>query len=191
MGLTPSPTERDADRVGRLRAGDAAAFEAIFREYHARLCTFADALVHAPDVAEEIVQDVFAGIWRTREALHITSSLRAYLYGAVRNRAFNHLQRSRGQQTIDHVTDDATADGSAGDEPDALQRLETAETSVRVREALARLPARCREVITLRWLHGMSQLEIAAALGITRKAVENHITRGLRALRDQLSGLPR
>lgn len=52
--------------VARGRAGDEAAFVALLRLHYAALCKFATALTHASDQAEEIVQDLFAGIWERR-----------------------------------------------------------------------------------------------------------------------------
>jgi len=168
-------------RLVGLAAGDHDAFESLFREYHAALCAFADRIVAAPDVAEEIVQDVFASLWRTRSSLRITTSLRAYLYTAVRNRALNHARRSVTESALDTA---AASRAASGREPDAV--AQAGETASLVASAIASLPPRCREVITLRWVHGLSHSEIAQAMGVSPKAVENQITRGLRALRSLL-----
>jgi RNA polymerase sigma-70 factor (ECF subfamily) len=170
----------EAEVVRRIRAGDHGAFETVFRTHYARLCDFANSIVRAPDVAEEVVQDVFANIWRQRSSLQITGTLRAYLYGAVRNRALNHSRRSALEVPV-HPIDEPRAPGS-----DAQAGLESAEVRALVRAALQSLPPRNREVLELRWLHGLSHADIAAALGISRKGVENHLTRGLAALRDRL-----
>jgi RNA polymerase sigma-19 factor, ECF subfamily len=168
-------------RLAGLAAGDVHAFESVFREYHAPLCAFADRIVAAPDVAEEIVQDVFASLWRMRSSLRIRTSLRAYLYTAVRNRSLNHTQRSSTEAPLDAAV---TTRLSAGPGPDAL--TQAAETAELVASAIASLPPRCREVITLRWVHGLSHSEIAETMGISIKAVENQVTRGLRTLRGLL-----
>jgi RNA polymerase sigma-19 factor, ECF subfamily len=175
------PAPVNDPRLEGLAAGDHAAFESLFREYHAPLCAFADRVVAAPDVAEEIVQDVFASLWRTRSTLRIRTSLRAYLYTAVRNRALNHARRSGTESVLDAAV---SMDASAGAEPDAL--VQAAETAEIVASAIASLPPRCREVITLRWVHGLSHAEIAEIMSVSVKAVENQVTRGLRTLRGVL-----
>jgi RNA polymerase sigma-70 factor (ECF subfamily) len=64
-----------SDVVARLRAGDAAAFEAAFRRYYAQLCDYANRFLAAPDGAEEVVQDVFTNLWRSRASLQIATTL--------------------------------------------------------------------------------------------------------------------
>ena len=169
-----------ADLVRRIRAGDERAFEVTFRTHYAQLCDFANSIVQAPDVAEEVVQDVFANLWRGRAALQVTATLRAYLYGAVRNRALNHWRRSVVEVPVDSLAEPRAPD------TDAQAALESGEVRARVLAALESLPPRNREVLVLRWLHGLSHAEIAATLGISRKGVENHLARGLAALRDRL-----
>jgi RNA polymerase sigma-70 factor (ECF subfamily) len=167
----------------RIGAGDELAFESAFRMHYARLCDFANTIVRAPDIAEEVVQDVFANLWHNRSRLRINTSLRAYLYAAVRNRALNHQRRAAPERALDAQPEAPAAD------PGAHAALESAELRARVREAIRSLPPRNREVLELRWLHGLTHKEIAESLGISLKGVENHLARGLAALRDRLGPL--
>jgi RNA polymerase sigma-70 factor (ECF subfamily) len=167
----------------RICAGDALAFETAFRLHYARLCDFANTIVRAPDIAEEVVQDVFANLWRNRSRLSINSTLRAYLYAAVRNRALNHQRRAAPELALDAQPERPAA------EPGPHAALESAELRARVRAAIQSLPPRNREVLELRWMHGLTHKEIAESLGISLKGVENHLARGLAALRDRLGPL--
>src|SRR5256885_14212682 len=94
----------ERDLLDRLRRGDDAAYEAIFRQWYAPLVATTAALLRDRGPAEEIVQDVMLELWRRRESLTLEQSLRAYLFQASRNRALNHLRRlrveSRGEATI-------------------------------------------------------------------------------------------
>ena len=76
----------------RVRRGDLAAFEEIFRAMHAPLCEVADSYVQSQAVAEEIVQDLFFAIWMKRDRLPNVDSLQAYLFTAARNRCLHHLR---------------------------------------------------------------------------------------------------
>src|SRR5215207_2149794 len=86
---------RGPEWVERIRAGDEAAFEALFRALAPGLCTLVTRYVHSRDIAEEIVQDLFLDIWTRRAELAIDRSIAAYLFGAARNRALNHAKRER------------------------------------------------------------------------------------------------
>jgi RNA polymerase sigma-19 factor, ECF subfamily len=169
-----------ATSIARLRDSDHAEFEAIFREHYAGLCGFANRFVAAPDVAEEIVQDVFAGLWSARATLKITTSLRAWLYTSVRNRALNHSKRARAERPLS--ADDVRFHTASTPESDLL----AGDTARHVTHALEALPARCREAMVLRWKDGLSHAEIAGAMGVSIKAVEHHLSRGIRALRERL-----
>jgi RNA polymerase sigma-70 factor (ECF subfamily) len=173
------------DIGARIRGGDEGAFERLFRAHYVELCEFANRLVAAPDIAEELVQGVFARLWRDRERLEIRTSIRAYLYTAVRNTALNHLDRGRTERRHLELVRDAGTE-AMDPEPDASSRLEAAETIAEVRRAIRRLPPRCREAVVLRWQHGLRHAEIAEVMGISIKGVENQLTRGMRALREVL-----
>jgi RNA polymerase sigma-70 factor (ECF subfamily) len=179
----------DSGLAARLRAGETAAFEELFRAYHAPLCTFVHGFVDSPAIAEDIVQSIFLSLWTGHERLEFRTSLRAYLFGAARNRALDHLKRGRVERRWAEAAQresDAAAD--VHDVPEAQARLESEDLERALREAVARLPERAQLVVALRWQQGLSHAEIAEALGISVKGVEIQITRALRALREILGG---
>jgi RNA polymerase sigma factor (sigma-70 family) len=100
----PSP-DHPADLVARVRAGDEAALEAIFRAYATPLCGFAVRYLRSADLAADLVQDLFLWIWRNRSDWTIQTGLKAYLYRAVRNRALDavrhhQIERRWAEQTV-------------------------------------------------------------------------------------------
>lgn len=160
---------------------DEAAFEALFRDSYAQLCSFALTLVRTRDDAEDVVQQVFANLWRSRGDLEIRESVRAYLYRAVRNVALNRLRSGRSALRL---AESPSRSPVADPPPDPAEAVTTDQQVTALNRALDRLGERSREVLRLRWIDGLSHAEIAETLGITRKAVESSITRGLRALRE-------
>jgi RNA polymerase sigma factor (sigma-70 family) len=86
------PSVRDYQWSERIKCGDAAAFEALFRAYYDELCTFAWRYVQCLDAVEDLVQDVFINVWCRRENWILRSTVKAYLYGAVRNEALKYLE---------------------------------------------------------------------------------------------------
>ena len=75
--------------------GGTAAFRELFDRYYAPLCRFAACWFHDRTSAEEIVLDTFTHIWQHAGELRISTSVRAYLFRAVRNRALNRLRDER------------------------------------------------------------------------------------------------
>src|SRR5690606_25190745 len=88
----PSPGTACVDRI---RAGDRRAFDVLFESYYPALCDFVSARIGSPEVAEELVQDVFIDLWQRRARLDPHAALRAFLYRAAKNQALNYLRRRR------------------------------------------------------------------------------------------------
>ena len=78
--------------ISRLYKGDEDAFRYIFDNEYGLMCSFANRMLHDRAMAESIADDVIFNLWKSHERLNITSSLRSYLLGAVRNRCINELK---------------------------------------------------------------------------------------------------
>jgi RNA polymerase sigma-70 factor (ECF subfamily) len=178
-------TSVEGPRIERIRAGNEAEFKELFQAHYPALCAFAYRFTGSTSGAEEIVQTVFVDLWEQRERLRVHTSLRSYLYAATRNRALDerkHEQVEARWAERSRAEDDVSSEG----ERDAQQTLEASETSDALHAAIAHLPERAQEVVTLRWLRGLKPPEVAEVLGISVKGVEIQITRALRALRAQM-----
>ncbi|HEX8274750.1 MAG TPA: RNA polymerase sigma-70 factor [Longimicrobiaceae bacterium] len=172
----------DQELLARLRAGDPDAFDTLFRAFYPPLVGLAEGLLRRRDVAEEVVQDVLLELWRRRESLVLEESLRAYLFRAVRNRALNHLRHEKVERRGEPF-----AAGESSSPPSAQAALEEAEIDAAVRDAVAALPERCREVFELSRARGLRYAEIAAVMGISVKTVEAQMGKALRLLRERLA----
>lgn len=160
-------------------------YELLFRRYHNVLCNQAVRFTHSRIVAEDIVADVFMGFWKNKVHEHITTSYRAYLYRAVRNRAYNHLQDEFRRDNLLGKSVDLTAADQITDE-DPQRILQFAELSQRLETEIKRLPPQCQRVFVLSRFEGRRQREIADELQISLKGVEAHIRRALTQLKKVL-----
>ncbi len=138
-------------------------------------------MVHEEALAEDIAQEVFLEVWKKRQSLVVTTTLRAYLGRAGVNRALNYLRKHQPEL----FTEDEWPE-SSGPFESALQKLEADDLQERIDRAIAGLPERCRLVFSLSRFEEMSNKEVAAELGISEKTVENQMTKALRMLRDAL-----
>ncbi|HXL86855.1 MAG TPA: RNA polymerase sigma-70 factor [Gemmatimonadaceae bacterium] len=172
----------EQDLQQRIRAGDESAFDIVFRAHYSRLVRMAESIVGERAPAEEIAQEVMLELWRRRESLHVEQSFGAYLIRATRNRALNHV---RHQRIVARELAAATLESSESPGTDAdtlgveLERV--------VSEAIAALPARCREVFELSRVQGMRYVEIASVLDISVKTVEKRMGQALAELRERLA----
>jgi RNA polymerase sigma-70 factor, ECF subfamily len=180
----------DHETVARIRAGDIAAYETVFRAYFSTLSDFAESIVDSSDSAEELVQTVLWRIWERRAEWTVHESIRAYLFTAVRYQALNHVrnQRHRGH-LLARAARQAGLESGQGSATSPVHQSEVADLAEHLRRAIAALPAARRQVLTLRWDHGLSYAEIAAVVGSSVKAVEHQLNRTLKQLREQLAHL--
>jgi RNA polymerase sigma-19 factor, ECF subfamily len=181
------PSALAEDWVARIRAGDEAAFEAMFRVYYDPLCRYVAPYVGSRDAAEDIVQGVFTRIWEDRAGWAV-SDLGHYLYTAVRRRAtsqFRHAAVRRRAAPL--LTLGGVGVGSGAPAVDA--ELEADELRRRLERALADLPPRTRAAFELSRRHGLSYDEVALRMSISPKTVGVHIGRARAVLRKAISPL--
>lgn len=131
-----------------------------------------------PDLgdAEDVVQESFVRVLRARESGPILSP-KALLFVAARNLALNRL-RDRERKPAEALADfdlGGVLDENA-DIPETVARLEEFRVLI---EAIQSLPERCRQVMTLRRIYGLSQKEVAAQLHISEHTVETQSAIGL------------
>jgi RNA polymerase sigma-70 factor (ECF subfamily) len=171
----------DRDTIVRLAAGDDAAYATVFRAWYAPLVRFVEALLRERDEAEEVVQEVMLELWHHRATLDPDRPVQAWLFRAARNRALNVVRHDRVRERTA-----PTVASLASTPVPADERTTESEMDAAVHEALAELPPRCAEVFALSRAEGLRNAEIAQRLGISVKAVEAHIGRALRTMRERL-----
>jgi RNA polymerase sigma factor (sigma-70 family) len=126
---------------------------------------------------DDVVQEAYARLLRARETGSIACP-RAYLFVTARNFALNHLRHQRVQQPeeLSEVNPSEVLDEGALI-PDSVTRTEDLQI---LTEAIQALPARCRQIVTLRKIYGLSQKEVAARLMLSEHTVETQGGIGLR-----------
>jgi RNA polymerase sigma factor (sigma-70 family) len=151
--------------------------------YRDSLVRFAESYAHRSSEAEDVVQDVFVRIIRA-EAARTEGGLRhydrpgAYLRRAVANESVSHWRRANRERPTAELPEQAGAD-----------HADRVTDRIVVRDAVATLPERMRQVITLSFLEGMSDADVAARLGIAEITVRTTRKRALAHLRLALADL--
>ena len=171
----------DLDITEKLRHGDEEAFSSLFRQHYEPLCFFAHRFVRDFDAAEGIVQDVFVRLWDTRQMLSIHTSLRSYLYTAVKNSCLNQIKHGRFSFPLE---DQEELSDTTRLRPDA--QLESDELARAIEEAIDDLPPKCRQIFSLAKLDGLSYQEIAEIQDISINTVKTQLARALRFLSESL-----
>jgi RNA polymerase sigma-70 factor (ECF subfamily) len=164
------------DRI--LGTDDYSAFELLFHKMYSPLCHYCGRIVLVPEVAEELVSDVFYSIWKNRRRIHVLSP-KSYLYTAVRNRGFDYLRR------VNRISwCDLQFAAHLPSENYTLQdALEHAELKTQISQGIGMLPRQCKIIFELSRDEGMKYREIAEELCISVKTVEAQMGRALKRLR--------
>jgi RNA polymerase sigma-70 factor (ECF subfamily) len=171
----------EPDLIRKIRIGDEMAFERLFRLFYEALCRYAQSIVNEPELAEEIVQEMFVQLWEKRQTLDLHTGIRPYLYKAVHNRCLNQIKHQKvrvlHQQEVLVTTSEIIQPSNSA---------EFSELKGRFNQALLKLPEECRKVFKLSRENEFSYREIADFLGISIKTVENQMGKALRIMRDEL-----
>ncbi|SEN94465.1 RNA polymerase sigma-70 factor, ECF subfamily [bacterium A37T11] len=173
----------DSQLIDLLTQGDEQVFTIIYESYFELMYRHAMQILRDSALAGDVVQDVFAYLWEHREAIHIQSSLSAYLYSSTRHAVLKVIRRSQvADRFREHVIQFAD------------QKLPMTDDLTRERELnqiieseISRLPPRMREVFELKNKQHYTNHEIAALLGITESTVKNQVANALRILKEKLT----
>ncbi len=168
----------------RLASGDEKALEFLFRSYYADLKKVSYRVVGNNELAKDIVQEVFATIWVRRRQLEHAKPIKSYLFRAVINRSLNQV---RDHPKLQIVSLDALKPEQHATQPNETSaRLEAHELQALITGTIQQLPPQCRLAFQLSRDDEMSYQEIADRMGISVKAVEKHISKALKKLRNSL-----
>lgn len=162
--------------------GNEAAFEKLFKTHYSPLCRFAYHYLSDKDVAEEVVQSTFIGFWEKKERIQIDASLKSYLYRSVRNACLNELKRLKVRKVhAEGVLVEGEGHSLAADHEVIKDELEA-----KIQEAIQGLPEQCRLIFRMSRMEELKYQEIADALQISIKTVENQMGKALKLMRLRL-----
>ncbi|WP_428659723.1 RNA polymerase sigma factor [Runella sp.] len=171
----------DGRLVEFLQEGRISAFEEIYRRYWYKLFGIAYHQTGVREEAEELVQEVFLTIW-TRRAEVVIKRLDLYLTIAIKNQVYDYIKsRISYRKYQEYLIFQEIHQHYATDEI-----VDFAELSEAVEKVLSRLPEKSAEVFKRSRFENQSVREIAHGLNLSEKAVEYHITKSLKFLRENL-----
>ena len=172
----------DKDILEKLNNNDERAIELLFERFFDYLCAVVYRVIHDYEAARDVVQDIFLDLWKKRQTITVETALRPYLRRAAVNRALNYIKR---RKIITNDDEDAALDlpsNSISGQAD----MERAELETRIYSVIESLPPKCKLVFGMSRFENMSYQEIADALDISVKTVENQISKALKILRSEI-----
>jgi RNA polymerase sigma-70 factor (ECF subfamily) len=172
----------DIEIIRRIRQGDAAQFESLFRSSYISLVRYAKTLIKDHDTAEEIVQDLFFRLWKDKEKIEIESSLNGYLFRSVHNRCLHYVEHNRVVKR--HAEEMSYRHAESQETPSDI--IYYKELQAKIARILERLPERCGKIFYMSRFEGLKYTEIAEKLSVSVKTVESNMGRALKEFRKEL-----
>lgn len=185
------PVDPDIALMERIKNDDQEAVIALVGKYQSELIGFFFHQCWDQLIAEELAQDVFVNVYRSRARYVPTARVRTYLYRIAHNLWIDHLRRQRRHLSLDATFgEDGPTLGDGIAAPDIRDgSARDLRIRDRVQQALDLLPAGQREVFVLANNHDMKYQDISAVLGIPEGTVKSRMHNAVRALRDELGDL--
>lgn len=160
----------NAQLIGHLKSGDEKAYSFLVDTYNHRLCLYANSLINNGAIAQDIVQNVFLKVWEKRNGLKTYYPLQSFLYKSVYNGCINEYKRNmtvtalekKYMEALDRIIEDTDEDN--------LEKLINL-----VKMAIEDLPPKCKEIFILSKREGLTNIEIAEYLNISKNTIERQI----------------
>jgi len=150
---------------------DIAEFEKLFKTEYSKLCSYANLFLNDPDAAEDVVQEVFFKLWKNREELNIQTTVKSYLFRAVRNGCMNVIDHLSIRDAYKLVNEEEIKESEANTIDEAI----VSELEQKIRESIDLLPSERRKIFIMSRFDGLKYREIADQLNISVKTVENQM----------------
>ncbi len=166
-----------------IRSGSEAAFEAFFRAEFRNVAFFVNRYVRDAVQAEDIAQESFLALWRTRDKLDPSRNIRNYLLTIARNRSLNYLRDVANRRGGTLEGREAEVYARILQMPEVEQRIEALETEEMMANVYRSLPEKARDMFRMNRQEGMTYEEIAQQQGVSVKVVEYNIVLALKAFR--------
>lgn len=173
----------NSELIRLLIDGDMLAFDIIYKKYSRRLYGFVFRYLKQEADTEEIVQDVFMKIWKSRNKINIYSSFETYLFTIAHNATVNLLKkRATELKYVQHVK----SLQCINETDEIINKIQYQELFNKYQDLLNELSPRQREIFLLSREEGLSHKEIAEKLDISVNTVKNHLVTTLSILKGKL-----
>jgi RNA polymerase sigma-70 factor (family 1) len=177
--MTDYTKNDDTVLLSLLSQGDEAAFGVLFERYRSRLYYYLIRHTKSPEIAEEIVTDIFMKLWTGRELAHQINDAAAFFHKVGYYKAMDFLRTTARHTKLQQLYIQRM-EPVAEQQPDEL--LIDAETKTLLLQAVNQLPPQRKLIYQLSRQEGMTHEEIAQALGLSRSTVNNAMVAATRSI---------
>ena len=184
----------DAAIMLELKAGNMAGFDFLIQKYRRPIVNFMFRMTRNQAVAEELAQEVFLRVYRSRETYRAEARFSTWVYRIATNLGVNHARDTRHERSASTVYLDET-DSETGTTPDVADSTPDVEAKLlrnermnAIREHVMELPERQRMAVLMHKYEGMDYKQIGEVLKLSESATKSLLFRAYQTLREKLKG---
>lgn len=181
-------TPADEELMLAYRAGDAAAFDALYERHRGAVFRYLRRQAGTAPVAEELFQDVWLRLIDARARYEPRAKFTTWLYTIAHNRLMDHFRSAARTALVSYADSDSPPEEFPSAAPLPEQLLERKQGAVRLLAAIDALPPAQREALLLQQEGELTLEEIAAVTGANRETVKSRLRYAMAKLRAQLGG---
>jgi RNA polymerase sigma-70 factor, ECF subfamily len=180
----------DAELMLRVKDGDAASFGVLLEKHRNSVIHFLYRMVQNPAVAEELAQEVFLRVYRSRASYEATAKFTTWLFRIATHLALNSLRDAKGerkQASLDEAFEDQPLRQVSDTRPTIEQEMLYRARLTEVKQAIHTLPEKQRAAVLMHKYEEMEYSQIARALNCSESAVKSLLFRAYETLRVRLA----
>jgi RNA polymerase sigma-70 factor (ECF subfamily) len=184
----------DAEIMLRVREGDDVGFNFLIEKYRKPIINFMYRMVHNQAVAEELAQEVFLRVYRSRQTYRAEAKFTTWLYRIATNLGVNHARDTKHERAAQTIYLDQP-DPETGTTPDVADARPVVEEELlkdermrAIRKHVMALPERQRTAVLMHKYQGLDYKEIGAVLRLSESATKSLLFRAYQTLREKLKG---
>ena len=172
--------------LSEVQQGNEKAFEALFDIYKDKIYAFSYKILKSKDLADDIVIEVFAKIWKGREFIQPGLTFQAYLFKITKNHIVNFLNKASSDSRVQEQLLISVNYYRSSTEEEIIYN----EYLTIAKQVINQMPKRRRQVFKLKTEQGMSYEQIASHLGVSKNTVKSHLTAATTHLRSVFNMYP-
>jgi RNA polymerase sigma-70 factor (ECF subfamily) len=182
--------DRDTELMIRVRAGDDTSFALLLERHRGPVIHFLYRMVQNPSVSEELAQEVFLRVYRSRATYEPTAKFTTWLFRIATHLALNWVRdgkKEKGQESLDEQVVDGVDRQVRDRQPNIEQEMLQEVKMTEVRQAIEALPAKQRAAVLMHKYEELEYAQIARALSCSESAVKSLLFRAYESLRSRLA----
>jgi RNA polymerase sigma-70 factor (ECF subfamily) len=190
VGGAAAALDYDAELMLRVKDGDGASFGLLLEKHRSAVIHFLYRMVQSHAIAEELAQEVFLRVYKSRGTYEPTAKFTTWLFRIATHLALNWLRdgkNERGQEHLDETSDDMPARQVSDRKPSVEQKMVHQVKVEEIRQAIATLPQKQRAAVLMHKYEEMEYSQIAKVLSCSESAVKSLLFRAYETLRMRLA----